>query len=301
MDLPAGKHILSEKIANLESVYGKLPDGFRGVIRIFIKADDRSYKCDLLVDDGSILCVSLGNDSSIYGEAAFEELKKEVLGDNNCDVEIYLFNDAEMSLAFNVNEKIMFKSALSLDRFKEICIGSGGNQDKVDNGVGDGFEGGLDEAKVAKAYKAEQKPSEAVGGGDGRNKKEDEDWLSELGACDEEWHRLEVEWEKIDSKELSVGVDKTLSQVDEVNAVDEGGEAVESTDDKMDLLKTKPLVVKTISFADKLRFFRFPNALTAMGLMNGKRTLKEIAGSLNLGEDVIIDLADKLTQRGYIK
>ncbi|OYT41546.1 MAG: hypothetical protein B6U86_02070 [Candidatus Altiarchaeales archaeon ex4484_43] len=118
MDLPRGECIISEKIANFEAVYKKLPEDFRGVIRIFMKFEGRLHRGDILIDDGNILGVSLDdldNSTSSYGEEALEEIKNKAPRSIG-DVDVYKFGEIEMSLAIDSNERILFRHVIPLDR-----------------------------------------------------------------------------------------------------------------------------------------------------------------------------------------
>jgi hypothetical protein len=124
---------------------------------------------------------------------------------------------------------------------------------------------------------------------------EDEDWMKELGKLDEEWGKLEDEWKKLESiKGLSIedgGVAKApaVARPEELSGEDKA------------VLGSKPAVVKSIGFADKLRLLRFPSASNAVGMMDGKKTVGEIADSLKIDKKVLADLVKELTKRGYVK
>jgi hypothetical protein len=124
---------------------------------------------------------------------------------------------------------------------------------------------------------------------------EDEDWMKELGKLDEEWGKLEDEWKKLESiKGLSIeegGAAKApaVARPEELSGEDKA------------VLGSKPMVVKSIGFADKLRLLRFPSASNAVGMMDGKKTVGEIADALKIDKKVLADLVKELTKRGYVK
>jgi hypothetical protein len=124
---------------------------------------------------------------------------------------------------------------------------------------------------------------------------EDEDWMKELGKLDEEWGKLEDEWKKLESiKGLSIeegGVAKApaVARPEELSGEDKA------------VLGSKPAVVKSIGFADKLRLLRFPSASNAVGMMDGKKTVGEIADALKIDKKVLADLVKELNKRGYVK
>jgi hypothetical protein len=136
---------------------------------------------------------------------------------------------------------------------------------------------------------AEPKAAEAP------KKPEDEEWMKELGKLDEEWGKLEEEWKKLESiKGLSVedgGAAKAAS----------AARPVELTSEDKTVLSSRPAVVKSIGFADKLRLLRFPSASNAVAMMDGKKSVGEIADSLKIDKKVLADLVKELSKRGYVK
>ncbi|RLI90815.1 MAG: hypothetical protein DRO89_05130, partial [Candidatus Altiarchaeales archaeon] len=261
MDLPRGERIISEKIANLEAVYKKLPEDFRGVIRIFMKFEGRLYRGDMLIDDGNILGVSLDDlDKSIssYGERALEEIKNKA-SKSIGDVDVYKFSEIEMSLAIDSNERILFRRAIPLDRL------------------------GVERVVVEEERKKEEEESI-------------EKWREELGKLNEEWARLEEKWKKLESiKDLPVESIKDLPVEQEA-----GKKAEELAGEDLEVLKSRPKMLKGIGFTDKLRLLKFPRASNVMKLMDGKKTVEEIAEELNIDKRSIIGLMKELKKRSYI-
>ena len=268
MDLPRGKRIISEKIANLEAVYKKLPEDFRGVIRIFMKFEGRLHRGDILIDDGNILGVSLDDlDRSIssYGEGALEEIKNKA-SKSIGDVDVYKFGEIEMSLAIDSNERILFRHVIPLDR--------------------------LGVEKVVVEEEKRMGEEERPGGEESIEK-----WMEEIGKLDEEWARLEDEWKKLESiKDLSVEQEEAEKRAPEAEKK-AGGLAEED----LKVLKSNPKLLKNIGFTDKLRFLKFPRASSVIQLMDGKKSVGEIAEELNIDKKSIIDLMKELKKRGYIQ
>ncbi|MBN2014040.1 MAG: hypothetical protein JW778_02570, partial [Candidatus Altiarchaeota archaeon] len=123
MNLPRGRRIISEKISEIGTIYDRIPEDFEGSVRIFMKFEGGLHRGDLLIGGSNILCVSLDDldkGGSIYGEEAFGEIKKRISGAVG-DVDVYIFNDTEMSLAIRTNEMILLKPVLSLSRFSELA------------------------------------------------------------------------------------------------------------------------------------------------------------------------------------
>ncbi len=275
MDLPRGECIISEKIANFEAVYKKLPEDFRGVIRIFMKFEGRLHRGDILIDDGNILGVSLDdldNSTSSYGEEALEEIKNKAPRSIG-DVDVYKFGEIEMSLAIDSNERILFRHVIPLDRL--------------------GVEKVVVEEKKRREEEERRKREEEE-----KKRREEESiekWREELGKLDEEWARLEKEWKKLESiKDLSV------EQEAEKKAPEAEKKAEELAEEDLKILKSRPKMLKSIGFTDKLRLLKFPRASNVMGLMDGKKTVEEIAEELNIDKRSIIDLIKELRNRGYI-
>ena len=275
MDLPRGKRIISEKIANLEAVYKKLPEDFRGVIRIFMKFEGRLHRGDILIDDGNILGVSLDDlDRSIssYGEGALEEIKNKA-SKSIGDVDVYKFGEIEMSLAIDSNERILFRHVIPLDRLwvEKVVVEEKKRREE-------------EERRKREEEEKKRREEESI-----------EKWREELGKLDEEWARLEKEWKKLESiKDLSV------EQEAEKKAPEAEKKAEELAEEDLKILKSRPKMLKSIGFTDKLRLLKFPRASNVMGLMDGKKTVEEIAEELNIDKRSIISLIKELRNKGYI-
>jgi hypothetical protein len=245
MNLPGGERIISDSITDLESVYKKLPEDFRGVIRLLMKFEDKEHRGDILIDCGNILCVSLFDpDGSIssYGDKALEEIKDKA-HQSVGNVDVYRFSESEMPVAIDSNDKMLFRPAVPLDRLL------------TENLV-------VDEESV-------------------------EEWEAALGKLDDEWANLEEEWKKLDSI-------KVFSRSPEERR------KAKSADDDAKILNSKPKLLRCIGFTDRLRFRKFPNLSGVTKLMDGKKTVDEIANELKMDKKVITNLTKELKGRGYI-
>ncbi|HDH41658.1 MAG TPA: DUF2226 domain-containing protein, partial [Candidatus Altiarchaeales archaeon] len=185
MDLPRGKRIISEKIANLEAVYKKLPEDFRGVIRIFMKFEGRLHRGDILIDDGNILGVSLDDlDRSIssYGEGALEEIKNKA-SKSIGDVDVYKFGEIEMSLAIDSNERILFRHVIPLDRLwvEKVVVEEKKRREEEERRKREEEEKKRREEEERRKREEEEKKT--------REEDSIEKWREELGKLDEEWAR----------------------------------------------------------------------------------------------------------------
>jgi len=351
MDLPRGKRIISEKIANLGAVYKKLPENFRGVIRIFMKFESRVHRGDILIDDGNILGVSLDDlDKSIssYGEGALKEIKNKA-PQSMGDVDVYKFGEIEMSLAIDSNERVLFRHAIPLDRLGvgEVVVEEErkekeeskrkGEEERKEEGERkrkeeeerkrkeEGEKKRKEEEERKRKEEGEKKRKEEEERkrkeeGEKKRKEEEErrrrgeeerkeeeekkrkekesieEWRKELGKLDEEWARLEDEWKKLESiKDLSV------EQEAEKKVPEAEKKVEELTEEDLKVLKSKPKLLKSIGFTDKLRLLKFPRASNVMELMDGKKTVGEISEELDIDKGSIIDLMEELKTRGYIQ
>ncbi|OYT41547.1 MAG: hypothetical protein B6U86_02075 [Candidatus Altiarchaeales archaeon ex4484_43] len=121
--------------------------------------------------------------------------------------------------------------------------------------------------------------------------------MEEIGKLDEEWARLEDEWKKLESiKDLSVEQEEAEKRAPEAEK-----KAEELAVEDLKVLKSNPKLLKNIGFTDKLRFLKFPHASSVIQLMDGKKSVGEIAEELNIDKRSIIDLMKELKKRGYIQ
>ena len=121
MDLPRGKRIKSVNVKEFLKTCRELTDDFRGVFRIFMRADGKLYVGNILIDRKFITACSLRNEDDkieVFRENALNEIKDK-LPIATGDLDVYSFDYTNMLLVIDKNKHTILPTKIELDEFRK--------------------------------------------------------------------------------------------------------------------------------------------------------------------------------------
>ena len=115
------KRIAAGDLKNIGSILRDLPEGFRGVVRIRMLREQKTYESDLLLQNGFIIGASIScseDGAQLLGEKAFLGLV-DLIKESSGGFETYEFADPEFKPYVAVNESMLLELVRGLGRTLE--------------------------------------------------------------------------------------------------------------------------------------------------------------------------------------
>ena len=121
MDFSPEKRIAAGDLKNIGSILRDLPEGFRGVVRIRMLREQKTYESDLLLQNGFIIGASIScseDGAQLLGEKAFLGLV-DLIKESSGGFETYELADSEFKPYVAVNESMLLELVRGLGRTLE--------------------------------------------------------------------------------------------------------------------------------------------------------------------------------------